>query len=229
MLTKELFTQLLLNIVRFWPYSDDRINSFAEINSFAALGHKTLGANFDDYVAGRFFSRDWVGDGAGKDSMVSQYDALTMYEVSQQPETGISEITLNIISKLQQSETGVWQRSHSASMDRLMSHGRVILDRMKEAGIYQMSGPDKVICSAPQYADWLVSESHHSEASPKGFVHAYVHNIYDAKWIKNDFEDLGCPDMIGIHLDLLVKFCHAAPGDDFYYPLPSAQKGVTTT
>jgi len=66
-------------MVMAYPYSPcTQINTFAVVDSIADLETSNLGATYQDYLDGSFWSRKWVMQGADPDTLCKEYPMLVL-------------------------------------------------------------------------------------------------------------------------------------------------------
>jgi len=227
MLNEQAFKRFLRECVMFYPYQENRLNTFAEIQSFEAFTDNTLQCRFEDYQAGDFWARDWVGSGASREDMAAQFDALTYYKESTIVENHVSNVVLNLFSPLQTDESTEWQRTANSAYQALFAHGLYILSQLREAytNVVQPGGLEVIGTQA--YMDWLVAQGEVDSYSPLSPIDAQVLNIREAKVQKMSFEDMGYPELCGAFIELSVRFCPPELGENSFFVVGNDQKGVT--
>lgn len=204
---------ILLQAVKDMAYRPGKtVNAFAVVDGVPDLTHPSFGYTADDYRAGRFWSRSWVGEGARSDKVVGQWPVIMPELVrSRRIGKGLIEHTVDItLVDTLAGESSCGRQCHRAGAEvyaNLLDMGLAIIDEVLGYGLYE--NDYGLMWSTPAR---MATDVKWSQMDDLGVT------VSDYVKLSDDIRPWGdYPHLRGLYMSLTLTECLTTEGVTFRY------------
>lgn len=228
---QDLFN-ICIQIIKDWAHNPGlQVNSFIVVDQAPDLRQNSFGKTYTDYLNGRFWSRDWVNEGAAPDKIYATYPALFLEPQNAQlfdPDSENANYTFSflLVDKI---DCDTCPGDQLRSGDRVQDYTRIMLrnfiNELSSYGLYRYDlgeGEADYWTSAGRL-QYLLDEAIISEYQNVG---SDMYALIDQGPI-NFLQWGNLPEMRGTYADLTFNYCENITVGFNYAEVARLAKAVT--
>jgi hypothetical protein len=228
-----LFEDALKRVVMFAPYGPDRLNCFSKVTTFSEFSENCFGATYEDYVNGDYYAREWVGAGASRENMRTEFNALTIYEQHRGGGPFASYI-VNILAPVAYSDDATNHgkpRTKRTASRSCFANAQYVLQQLSKYYLFEFidgTGNEYSAYCSEQYAAWLLSSQGYQQArNTARKLDASIMGFKDIKITANTFDEIGIVDVMGCFMEFRVKNCFDIEAEEQFFNEGELKVNVT--